>query len=499
MREAMNLIGGVRIISVPTHADARGQLTAFDRDFLPFEPVRTFVISNVPSEAKRGEHLVSCHQFLWMQSGKCLLTLSSGLEQCSLLLNSSQWGVFVPRGLFLELAQFHPDSVLVVSASASFAESKQAVRHSPARTDAIPQADPSRRFEQHGWQVQSAIRRVFDSGQFILGAEVAALEDEFARYLGVRHAVGVSSGTQAITLALRSLGLGAGDEILTTSLTSPATALAIEAAGARVVFVDVDRTSRCIDPAAIEAAIGPATAAIVPVHLHGFPAAMDDIMRIATRHGLAVVEDCAQSHGASIAGRRTGTFGHAAAFSFYPTKPLAAAGDGGAVVTRDPNVAERIRRLGNCGFDDARRCVEPGINGRLDELQAAILRVQLPTLDAENDRRRALAALYRTLLDDRRVELPAGGDGEIYHQFCVGLDRRDQVRRNLLTAHRIDTAVHYSPPVHQHPHFERGQSLPVTEELAARLLSLPIQSDVVAGQSERIASALLESVDACRS
>jgi dTDP-4-amino-4,6-dideoxygalactose transaminase len=432
-----------------------------------------------------------------------MLSLSKGDDHCSLLLDSAQWGVFVPRGLFLELTQFDPDSVLVVTASASFAESNQVVRaeakHSSAPTDVIPQADPSRRFQRLDSEVQGAIRRVFESGQFILGGEVSAFEDEFASYLGVGHAVGVSSGTQAITLALQSLGIGAGDEVLTTSLTSAATALGIEAAGARVVFVDVERTSRCIDPAAIEAAIGPATAAIVPVHLHGFPAAMHDIMRIATRHGLAVVEDCAQSHGASIGGRRTGSFGHAAAFSFYPTKPLGAAGDGGAVVTGDPAVAERIRRLGNCGFDNARRCVEPGVNGRLDELQAAILRVQLPTLDAENGRRRALAARYRALLDDERVELPARGDGEIYHQFCVALDRRDAIRRHLSTAHRIQTAVHYSPPVHQHPHFGRSQSLPVTEDLAARLLSLPIQSDVVAGRSERIASALLESIDACRS
>jgi dTDP-4-amino-4,6-dideoxygalactose transaminase len=366
------------------------------------------------------------------------------------------------------------------------------------RSVAIPRADPTRRFAARRAQIDRAIARVLDSGRYILGEEVAAFETEFARYLGARHAVGVGSGTQALSLALVALGIKPGDEVVTVAMTFVATAIAIEDVGAKPVFVDVDPQTRCMDPGMLEAAIGSATAAILPVHLHGIPAAMGAINAIAQRHGLAVLEDCAHAHGATIDGRRAGTFGHAAAFSFYPTKGLGGLGDGGAVVTGDAAVAARLRRLRNYGFDEAGRSVGEGTNSRLDELQAAVLRVLLGDLDAQNAQRRALARDYRTALAGAAAGLPPADEGAVYHQYAVTVDARDAVRQRLLCRHGIDTGIHYPLAVHQHPRFARPVSLPVTERLAREFLSLPIQPEVATGQTARIADALRESIDACR-
>ena len=363
----------------------------------------------------------------------------------------------------------------------------------------IPQADPKQRLFEARDEIRRAIARVFDRGSFILGDELAAFESEFATYVGVRHAVGVSSGTQALSLALAALGIGRGDEVITVSMTFAATAAAIEAVNAIPVFVDVDPATRCIDPALVAAAIGPDTAAIVPVHLHGFPARMESLLAIAARHGLAVIEDCAQSHGATIAGRRTGAFGQAGAFSFYPTKNLGAAGDGGAVTTDDPAVAAKVRRLRNYGLDETQQCVESGVNGRLDELQAAILRVLLPSLDRHNDERRLLASRYRSKLASHASWLPPNDQGAVYHQFAVAVPNRDRIRLMLASSHGIETGIHYPRGVHRHPHFSRsGVSLPITDQLADRLLSLPIQPQIARDRVDAIADALLEAEYACR-
>ncbi len=362
----------------------------------------------------------------------------------------------------------------------------------------IPQADPRRRFLARRREIEGAVARVLDRGTFILGPEVAAFEAEFAALAGARHAITVASGTDALRLALMALGTRRGDEVITVAMTFAATALAIEAVGARPVFVDVDPATRCMDPDALAAAIGPATAAIIPVHLHGHPAPMPAIGAIAARHGLAVVEDCAQAHGATLDGRRVGTFGAAAAFSFYPTKNLGALGDAGAVVTDDPALAARLARLRHYGFDAHDRCVESGTNARLDELQAAILRVLLPDLEALNAQRRTLAAQYRARLAGP-VGLPPDSDGSVYHHFAITLENRDAVRARLSAMHRIGSGIHYALGVHQHPHFANGLSLPVTERLARELLSLPIQPEVAAGKIDRIADALRESIVACRS
>jgi len=358
----------------------------------------------------------------------------------------------------------------------------------------IPQADPKRCFDAVREDIHRAIQRVFERGLFILGPETEAFEAEFASFLGVRHAIGVSSGTDAVALALTAAGLTKGDEVITVSMTAVATAIAIEEAGGIPRFVDIDPATRCMDPLTLAAAIGPRTAAIVPVHLHGFPAPMDAILAVARPRGLLIIEDCAQAHGATYRGRRVGSFGHAAAFSFYPTKNLGAAGDAGAVVTGDAAIAERVRRLRLYGWDDQRVTIGPGSNRRLDELQAAVLRILLTRLEASNGERRLLAAQFRSCLEGLPLELPPDDDGAVYHQFAIGVDGRTALQ-DFMASRGVQTGAHYPVGVHQQPRFASGApALPVTERLSERLMSLPIQPEIARDHVPHICRILAEGV-----
>ena len=328
--------------------------------------------------------------------------------------------------------------------------------------------------------VRAAVERVLSSGWFILGPEVDAFEREFAAAAGAAHAVGVGTGTDAIALALRALDIGPGDEVITTPLSAAYTALAIVMAGAQPVFADIDASRLTIAPRAIEAAITSRTRAVVPVHLYGQPADMDAIRRLATAHSLAVVEDCCQAHLATCSGTPVGTIGSAGAFSFYPTKNLAALGDGGAVVTNDRALADRIKRLRNGGQTDRYHHLERGVNTRLDELQAAILRARLPYLPRWTARRRELAADYRRLLPGAPVEVPFEHDGgHVYHLFPVlapgGAASRTALQQHLGAA-GIDTLVHYPIPIHRQPAFATlpPATCPCAEDVSARVVSLPI-------------------------
>ncbi len=358
----------------------------------------------------------------------------------------------------------------------------------------IPQAAPPLRIARFREEIDAMVARVLSGPSYILGELVSAFEAAFAETAGVAHCVGVASGTDALALALRALGIGPGDEVLLPALTFAGTAQAILHCGASPVFVEVDQATRCIDPAAAEGAIGPRTAAVVPVHLFGHPAAMPALMALADRHRLAVVEDCAQSHSAALGDRALGSFGHAAAYSFYPTKNLGGIGDGGAVVTADPALAERLRRLRHYGFAGGER-VSGGIgfNSRLDEIQAAMLLALLPHLAEGNAERRASAARYRELLDGTGIGLPPEGAGSVYHQFAITVPDRDGLKRRLDAA-GIGTAVHYAPGLHRHPAFAEGARtpLPVTDALAGSLLSLPIQPEVATGHEARIAGTIRE-------
>ena len=269
-------------------------------------------------------------------------------------------------------------------------------------------------------EVREAVERVISRGWFVLGPEVEAFEAEFAAASGAAHAVGVGTGTDAIALILRALGIGPGDEVITTPLSAAYTALAVMMVGARPVFADVDQSRLTLDPDQVARAIGPRTRAILPVHLYGQAADMAAFERLASQHGLALVEDCCQAHLATAAGRPVGTIGVAGAFSFYPTKNLGALGDGGAVVTNDRPLADRIKRLRNGGQVDRYRHEAFGVNSRLDEMQAAVLRARLPHLAGWTARRRALAAVYRSALASVPVDVPPEHDaGHVYHLFVV--------------------------------------------------------------------------------
>ena len=364
----------------------------------------------------------------------------------------------------------------------------------------IPLVDLKAAYGRLQAEIDAAVARVLAGGWYILGPEVSAFESEFAAYLGVEHAVGVASGTDAVLLALRALGIGPGDEVITVAHTAVATVTAIELAGATPRLVDINPTTYTLDPAQLAAAIRPRTRAIVPVHLYGAPADMDAVLAVARAHALPVVEDCAQAHGARYRGQMVGTLGDAAAFSFYPTKNLGALGDGGAVATNRPEVAERLRLLRQYGWRERYVSDVAGTNSRLDELQAAILRVRLRHLDAENAVRRWLAARYDAALAGLPIARPAArpDDGPVYHLYLISAATRDALAEHL-RARGIGTGVHYPVPVHRQPayaHLGYGPgSLPATEAAAAEVLSLPMYPDLTEESVDAVVAAIKEYLD----
>jgi len=340
--------------------------------------------------------------------------------------------------------------------------------------------------------IEAAIARVIDRGWFVLGPEVEAFEAEFAAACGARHAVGVNTGTDALMLSLRGLDIGPGDEVITTPLTAAYTALAIRMAGATPVFADIDQRCCTLNLQAVDAAITDRTRAIIPVHLYGQPAHMSGLLEIASHENIAVIEDCAQAHLATFEGRPVGTIGTVGAFSFYPTKNLGALGDGGAIVTNDAALAGRLRRLRNGGQSERYRHVENGVNSRLDEMQAAILRARLPRLAGWTARRRGLAARYRAALaSDAVTVLPERDSGHVYHLFTVHSAYRDDLQRSLADK-GIGTLVHYPTPVHRQPAFADlpRAHCPVADAVAAHVLSLPLHHQIGDDEVDQVADAV---------
>jgi dTDP-3-amino-3,4,6-trideoxy-alpha-D-glucose transaminase len=324
--------------------------------------------------------------------------------------------------------------------------------------------------------VRAAIDRVIASGWFVLGPEVDAFESEFAAASRVPHAVGVGTGTDAITLILRALDIGAGDEVITAPLSAAYSALAVMMAGARPVFADVDPDRLTLDPRHVEAAITPRTRAVMPVHLYGQPAEMRPLEAIAAKHNLALVEDAAQAQLATEDGRPVGTIGIAAATSFYPTKNLGALGDGGAVLTRDAQLAARVKRLRNGGQTSRYHHEEAGANSRLDEMQAAILRARLPFLAAWTARRRAIAAHYRRGLATSALALPREFDrGHVYHLFPVLIAERDAFQQHMRND-GIETLIHYPVPIPRQPALRAASPAmcAVADRVCAQVVSLPM-------------------------
>ncbi|MEZ5402651.1 MAG: DegT/DnrJ/EryC1/StrS family aminotransferase [Bryobacteraceae bacterium] len=348
-------------------------------------------------------------------------------------------------------------------------------------------------------EILAAVAGVFESTQCVLGQEVAAFEEEFAAYCGVAHCVGVNSGTSALHLALLAAGVGPGDEVITVPCTFVATVAAIQYTGARPVFVDVDPVTYTMDPARIEPAITPRTKVIVPVHLYGNPAAMDPILEIARRHNLTVIEDAAQAHGAEYQGRRCGSIGDLACFSFYPGKNLGAYGEGGVVATDSPERARTIRMLRDWGAEKKYQHVLKGFNYRMEGVQGAVLRVKLRYLEAWTEARRSHAAAYNSLLRDSGLVLPTElqGNRHVYHIYPVLTAARQELIDHL-AANGVHTGIHYPYPVHLLPAYAdlgyQGGAFPVSEDIAARELSLPMFPELRGEQVEAVAQAIA----ACR-
>lgn len=371
----------------------------------------------------------------------------------------------------------------------------------------ILSANPGANYRAHKEEIDAAVQRVLDSGWYILGEEVAVFETEFAAWNGNAAAIGVGNGTDALELSLRACGIGPGDSVLTVSNTAVATVAAIELCGAAPLFVDILPGTYGMDPNSLEQALQAARAgslpagvkfpkAVIPVHLYGHPVDMPAVMALAERYGLAVIEDCAQAHGAELHGRRVGNWGQMGAFSLYPTKNLGALGDGGVIVTNEPRLAEQVRLLRQYGWRERYISEIAGGNSRLDPLQAAILRVKLRYLDGENTVRRGHAQTYKRLLSATSLDLPATRPEavDVFHQYVVGCAARDDLH-SYLRARGISTQVLYPVSIHLQPAY-RGRvpmvvDLEKTEALAKTILSLPVYAELEEAQVRRVADEIL--------
>lgn len=358
-------------------------------------------------------------------------------------------------------------------------------------------SDPGAQYRTHKAELDAAIERVLEGGSYILGDEVRSFEAEFAAYVGAAYGIAVGSGTEALHLALVAVGVGPRDEVITVSHTAVATVAAIELAGATPVLVDIEPDFYTLDPRCLEEAITPRTKAVVSVHLYGQPADMEEILAAARAQGLRVIEDCAQAHGAGYHGRRVGSWGDAGCFSFYPTKNLGAFGDGGMVVTSDPEVARRARLLREYGWAERHVSHIPGWNSRLDEVQAGVLRVKLPHLEADNAARARLASRYDEGLAGTQVRTPARRPdiSHVYHLYVIRSSRRDELQA-FLKSRGIAALIHYPVPVHLQPAYRgrlpAGSRLHETERAAREVLSLPMYPEL----GEKAVDSVIETIRA---
>lgn len=335
--------------------------------------------------------------------------------------------------------------------------------------------DFEREFKEISGEIRDAVNRVLESGWYILGEEVKGFEKEFSDYIGTKYGVGVSSGTDAIMLSLMALGIGRGDEVITVSHTSGATVSAISITGAKSVFVDVEEDTMLMDVNKVKSKITNRIKAIVPVHLYGHPVDLDSLVEISEKRGIPIVEDCAQAHGAECNGRKVGSIGKLGAFSFYPTKNLGAYGDAGMIVTNDGEIYQKLLMLRQYGWEEKDKSVMEGVNSRLDEIQAAILRVKLKYLDEWNEKRRDNAKLYNELLGDADVLTPMEKEyaKHVYHLYAIRSEKRNALKE-YLQKEGVKTQIHYPIPVHKQKPYRTNSRFPVTEKICNQILSLPI-------------------------
>lgn len=362
----------------------------------------------------------------------------------------------------------------------------------------IPFLAFTRKFRRYRKPIEEAVTRVFKRGWFILGSELREFEAAFARYLDVKYVIGVNSGTDALFLALKAHGIGPAHEVITVANTAVPTVSAIRMTGAMPVFVDVQQDTHTLDPSLLERSINSRTIAILPVHLYGYPASMKEINRIAKKHGLIVIEDACQAHGAKYGDQKVGTFGNAGCFSFYPTKNLGAFGDAGAVATNSKRIADNIKAMRNYGEIAKNENVYEGVNTRMDELQAALLKWGIRHLDKWNLQRAKIASRYSELLSNAPLELPLPSDSmneRVWHLFVVKTSRRNELQK-FLFQHGIETAIHYPTPIYkQHAYrFLRytPKDLPVTTQLSNRILSLPLHPELTMAEVSRVCGCILK-------
>lgn len=362
-------------------------------------------------------------------------------------------------------------------------------------SDYIPFANPHAQYMRYQKAIQAAMQQVLNEGCYVLGNQVRQFEEEFSSYIGTRHCIGVGSGTDALSLSLRSLNISPGDEVITVSHTAVATVAAIAMTGATPVLIDIEKDRKTLNPELLENAISKKTKAIIVVHIYGQPAQINDILSIAERHGLTVIEDCAQATGALYDNVRVGSIAHIGCFSFYPTKNLGAIGDGGAITTNDSDLAKRLRSLRQYGWNDERESQEISLVSRLDELQASILRVKLEQLDSDNQKRQNIADHYQKSLSNLPLELPLieQNSKSVFHLYVIQHSDRDLIKRHLNDL-GVGTAIHYPKPVHHHQAFQQICKIPdklkITEEISHSILSLPMFPEMSDTQKERVTDAL---------
>lgn len=356
---------------------------------------------------------------------------------------------------------------------------------------------PVAQFTNHRSEIIESITQMLNSGKYILGPEVNKIEQDFSKYCHVKYGIGLNSGTDAITLALHAAGIGNGDEVITVSHTALATVAAIIASGAKPVLVDIDPVYYTMDPNSVQRAITTKTKAVIPVHIYGQVCDMDSIMSIAKEHNLLVIEDCAQAAGALYHGKRVGSMGEMGCFSFYPTKNLGAIGDGGMLITNSSEFAENARRLRQYGWDEERSTTAPGINSRLDEIQAAILNVKLKYLDQDNARRSQIAQMYHAGLKGQNITLPESGPDSthVFHLYVIKCKDRDKLKQSLAEK-EIFAGIHYATPCHLHGGYADfcrlpSNGLPVTEEIVTNILSLPIYPELTDEQVQQVIESIV--------
>jgi dTDP-4-amino-4,6-dideoxygalactose transaminase len=364
-------------------------------------------------------------------------------------------------------------------------------------------SNPKAQYTTYKDDIDSAVKKVLESGWYILGQEVKLFEKEFAGYIGVPYGIGVGSGTEAIHLALVSCGIGRSDEVITVSHTATATVAAIELTGATPVLVDIEPDFFTMVPDKLESVITPRTKAIIPIHMYGHPADMDPVLQIAKKHNLRVIEDCAQAHGAMYKNKRVGSLGDMACFSFYPTKNLGALGDGGMVVTADEKLAQKASLLRQYGWAERYSSHFAGWNTRLDEIQAAVLRVKLKHLDADNAKRASIAQFYDDELANNGKILPQKRDDSthVYHLYVIRSPERDELLMHL-KKNDIGAAIHYPAPIHQQPAYENlpgHDNLPVTEHICKEIISLPIYPELPLSDAKKITETITAFANLARS